>query len=461
MLAFAAILTLSCSPGRNLSRRVPGAVVCEHYNGADMTMIQVTDNYYPPGWKVFQSDKRSNGAAWAEFLAFKYNIPLHVFLNETQLLQSTGFEKTGRAGISVYYPSCTIKYGKKKLDSYITDIKSLTHRTPTTLAYGCGKTDYAAELPAYILGGRNSEYTAWDSGDTAITWYGKGCGYAGETDFSNTENIRCRPSAGRFYSDMRNGASLEQAAAFAGDQVRIAAANHGFYVNFIHWHDMDANGVIPFGVEVMEPLFEAMALGADGVATAKVDYNQAVEYLYLKEAVSHLSAQNSGKHLELDIRLDKSREIDYSVIATPLTLRLSLPPNRYPDSRKLLNHTAIHSIRQQDGFFYVNLNLNAALDEFHISLPLTRRKQFYPAPAEVPHLTYNPGAQTVFSTIPSLFVLFRRAANALSYEVEVAGRTITPSITYQMPYTEEGYRYFVGAITPDGESSMIEAGELR
>jgi hypothetical protein len=452
-----AVVMASCSANRSIVvQQKLGPVVCRHYNGADATLLQVTDNYFPSGWLPFKSDVRRYGSSLAEFLAFKYNIPLHVFAYDIKNHELNEFSLTGRGGVSIYYPSCIAIYNKQKLDAKILEIGAITQRIPTTLSYGCGKTDYAVELPGYILGGRNSAYTAWDSGDTAATWYGENCGHAGRIDFSQTSNLRARPCSGRFFSDTQNNASPEQAAAFVEEQVRLAVESNGFYLNFMHWHDMSRRNNAAHGVPLMALLFESMAKGADNARIAKADYNQAVEYLYLKESIEYLSLKKIRRTAFLDIRLNKFREIDYTVINTPLTIRINKEKTRQLNYKKIIPGGQIRSIRQDEKYLYLNISIDMTKDEIRIPFTLSSGKKVHPSAWAMPVLTFDEASHKVYSSIPVKFVLFRRGIMAPEYAVELIDRTYKPANSFILPATEKDYRYFAGAITPEGESLVIE-----
>jgi hypothetical protein len=209
--------------------------VCEHYNCADATVLQVTDQYFPPYSSNVRNNSSKYGAIWAEFLAFKYDIPLHVF---EQNIKGNGFKaflQTGRGGASVYYPSCFEPYRITKLDSILIEIGKAYGRKPTTISYGCDKTTYADSLPLYILGGRNSLFFSAELGMNSITWYGPGAGIKYQKDFSKREIILSRSAGGRFYTDIqRDDVSVLEAQNFVQEQVGKTIKTHGFYTNFMH-----------------------------------------------------------------------------------------------------------------------------------------------------------------------------------------------------------------------------------
>ena len=121
--------------------------VCRHYNDADATVMQVTDQYFPFDWSQYKNDARRFGSSYAEFLAFKHNIPLHVFEHESKQGSLEKFMQTGRGGASMYFPSCNVKFTRKKLNEIRGKVASASGYRPSTISYGCGKDESACWGP--------------------------------------------------------------------------------------------------------------------------------------------------------------------------------------------------------------------------------------------------------------------------------------------------------------------------
>lgn len=456
-MAFIFILLIGCTAQKPINRPVKiKAEVCEHYNGANATILIVTDKYIPFDQKQYQHDNRRFGTAWAEFLAFKYNIPIHVFEEDMKIVAFKEFLTTGRGGASVYYPSCKTIYSKLILERKIKDIESLSGKKPTTLSYGCGKTSYADSLPEYILGGRNSDYTACNSGDSCITWYGKNAGYSGRLDFSDSKNIISRPSSGRFFSDITNKADITAAEDFVKKQVQITSSNAGFYVNFLHWHEYywEKKQKVE-AVRVMENLYQAVSEGIGNSKISKIDYNQAVEYLYAKEAVDTVYFSKNKKMINLEFRYSKKRKIDYSVIQIPLTIKFEKKKNSPLNYHKILTSDKVVNAYQDDKFIYLNIKPDYTLEKEVIPLLLGNRL-ILPELWHVPKLTYSLTEQTLSVTKPSKFVLFMKKQGEDAFKVEVIDRTFDFMNQYNLVTRMEGYDYYLGAITEEGESSLLE-----
>ena len=122
-LSLLLLLVYSCNSEKTKIANID-ASLCLHANCADATIMQVTDQYFPPDHKFVMNDSRKYGAAWAEFLAFKYDIPLHVFEQEIKGDAFEEFLETGRGGTSVYYPSCFKEYSESRLTSIVEELES-------------------------------------------------------------------------------------------------------------------------------------------------------------------------------------------------------------------------------------------------------------------------------------------------------------------------------------------------
>lgn len=433
--------------------------VAEHYNGADATVLQVTDQYFPPYNSNVRKNSSKYGAVWAEFLAFKYDIPLHVFEQNIKGNVFKAFLQTGRGGASVYYPSCIESYRKTKLDSMLQEIGEAYGRQPTTISYGCDKTEYADSLPPYILGGRNSSFLRAELGLNSETWYGQGTGTNYHKNFSNRENMLSRSAGGRYYADITNdNISAEKSANFVKKQVSITANSHGFYTNFMHWHDYykNTNDSIIEGVAVMEPLFDAMNKGLQGSRNSSLDYNEAIEYLYAKEAVDSLEVVGiTDEALKIKIKHSRKSSADYSVIATPITIKVP----KYLIEDYTMEHTKkspnIASIFEDEHNYFVNVLLNYEQPETVISL-LKGNKRYSILHIDKP-LELKRGwiLNTVRANVPAKYVLFKRKKGAKVHEIEFVHRMLSFSEKYNLPNLEEGYDYFCGAITETRKSALI------
>lgn len=456
-IAFFVLLASGCSVLKTGVHPVKMKVeVCKHYNDADATILIVTDKYIPHDQKQFQNDNKRYGAIWAEFLAFKYNIPIHVFEDDSKNLTFKEFINTGRGGASVYYPSCKTMYDKNFLDRKIREIASVSSTRPTTISYGCGKTEYADSLPKYILGGRNSEYTAFNSGDTCITWYGKNTGYSGKLNFEDTRNIISRPCSGRFFLDIRNTSEINPASEFVKKQVQLTTSSNGFYVNFLHWHEhfMEKNKKVD-AVSIMDELFQSAAAGIGSYRIAKVDYNQAIEYLHAKEAIDTVYITKDRKLTNLVIKSSKKRPVDYSVIQTPLTIRFEKRRAGQIKYQRILAHDNILKVYQDNKFVYLNIKPDFTNQEQVISINYGTRQKI-PLLWQVPVMIYNQTSQTVDVTPPSKFVLFMKKKGADPFKVEVIDRTFDLLNQYNLVTLLDEYDYFLGAISEEGESSLLE-----
>ena len=450
-------LAIGCNESRTIVS-TKSAKVCAHANCADATIVQVTDQYFPADHRFVRDDSRQFSAAWAEFLAFRYDIPVHVFEQEVKGDAFEDFLETGRGGASVYYPSCFKEFGVETFNSIVAEIESAYGKSVSTLSYGCGKTIYADSLPKYVLGGRSSGFSPGIKNASAITWYGAGHG----TNLTENEEVAhtdllVRAAGGRYYTDIqRTKMGVSAAADYVETQVEQTMKNGGFYTNFMHWHDYykNPNDSLIEGVTVMEPLFKAIFDGnSKNGRNSKLDYNEAVEYLYAKQAIDSVSVTAfDDKSLEIDIWKSKKQDRDYSRIDTPVTISIT--------SDMLYGNTNInYSDEVPSAFLYGSeLLLNVVLDfsKEHETIEVDLKGTDKITPIENNLVLSLEGQISVYATNEAKFVLFRRKKDAKDYAVEVVEREQSFSEKYNLPNLEDGYDYFCGAIDKRRQSTLIE-----
>lgn len=432
---------------------------CEHYNCADATVIQVTDYYFPHSYKSFKNDSRKFSSNYAEFLGFKYNIPLHVFESSIKGKEFEEFLNTGRGGASIYYPSCQFEFRKSKFDSIRDQIESIYGKCVSTMSYGCGNTNYRDSLPNYILGGRNSGATSITLGMHGITWYGNNLGINGPSDLNKTYNRRSRRSSGRYYADIqREMVSPTVASKYVSEEVRATINNNGFYTNFMHWQDFYSNpiGDTIQGMKVIDSLFIGIREGIGHGTTAKIDYNQAIEYLYSKEAIdSIVLVRTKWNKLELHFEPNKLHLVDYNVIDTPLSIEIPKAAFEEGEFQNIKPFKNIVSVYEDSSKIYLNVlvDWNKEKNIHPISMRGGRRKTRTRFEQMELQLQSD---RKVTSNKTGKFVLFRRPILGEAYEMHIIDRTVNFGNNYKLPTFEEGYRYFCGGISDDGESNIIE-----
>ena len=431
--------------------------VCDHPDCADATVIQLTDQHFPPDYKLFNEDSRMYSAAYAEYLGFLYNIPLHVFEQEVKGDEFIDYLKTGRGGASIYYPSCFHEYDEKKFESIRNEIGEVYGKTVTTMAYGCGKAGYADSLPNYILGARNSSTTPATSRKNGVTWYGKDLGWGTMNKMNSASQRRNRTATGRYYSDIQRGklSSLE-ASSYVKEQVQLTMQNNGLYTNFMHWQDYypNANGDTIEGMKVIDSLFIAMREGIGAHTTAKVDYNEAIEYLYARESVRSASIIIfDNEEVELQISTEKEWPIDYNEIDTPITL--AIPKNSFVSLKfqQIKTSEQIISAHEEDSIVYLDVRIDFNVPRTIIPLEFGAERTISPRFAPI-RMNYD-GDHGISASIEGKFVLFRRPKEGAPHEISIVDRTDEFELNYDLPSLEEGYDYFCGGITKDGESSLI------
>ena len=456
LLLIVVALTANCKEPKNPLFSI-NADVCSHYNAADATIVKLTDQYYPPDHHMVRDSDNKYGAAWAEFLAFKYDISLHVFERSIKGDAFEDFLATGRGGASVYYPSCLEPYKKKKLMSIRDDIEDVYGKSVSTLSYGCGKTDYLGALPEDMLGGRNSIYTLDAKKEDAITWYGENLGYKNNLNFTENKEMLDRAPGGRYYLQVQQGnATAKEAARNVKKQVLKTVQNNGFYTNFMHWNDEYKNSKDSLikGITIIEPLFDAIRSGfTESSRNSGLDYNEAIEYLYGREAIDSLIVTYfDNNSLEIDIWKSAKRNRDYSRIDTPITIS---------SDKRILNGAMNIELTDRVPSAYIDkgeLLLNVVLDfsKEHETIEVDLKGTDKITPIENNLVLSLEGQTSVYATNEAKFVLFRRKKDAKDYAVEVVEREQSFSEKYNLPNLEDGYDYFCGAIDKRRQSTLIE-----
>lgn len=441
------LFALSCNKPREIVTSI-NLDVCKHFNCGDATVLQVTDQYFPSTHKYVKNDSRKFSAAYAEFLAFQYNIPLHVFEKEVKGKEFSNFLKTGRGGASIYYPSCHEPFSKAILDDMISEISDAYGRKPTTLSYGCGKTSYKDSLPNYILGARNSSaFSIKTKGNPSVNYE------------LSVDNIKNQPSSGRYYSDIqRHRVSKLEASTYVTNQVENAVLKSGYYMNFMHWHDYykNKNDSLIQGVEVMDSLFIALNKGIGSKNNSKADFNEITEYLYMKDAIEKASIDMyDNQTFEISVVYNTKRSIDYNVISTPISFLISKKKWHSIFPNKKIENTGAIQVKEKGEDYIISAkvifdeNTTTSTIPFELGEKTQIQKAF-----KKPELSIQ--NNVIAASIPSKFVLFRRPITGKEYEIEVVDRHYKLSNSYKLPKIDTLYTYFCGAINENRESSLLK-----
>lgn len=428
--------------------------VAKHFNNAQATIIQCSDQYY--NQTATYNQYRQYSAETAEFYALKYNIPIHVFENKVEKgLQS--FVEMGRGGVSMYYPSCTKEYDSLYLKQITNDLQKVYGKQPTTLAYGCGKSHYSSLLPKAILGGRNSSRgtpNGLKSGTPICTFYGNQSGESGNYPVNTSSFIKNRLSASRAW-DLKHTDNLtdEEVLSFLETEVKRTINNNGFYIDFMHWHIDEFKGIN--AQEFIPKLFKSFSNAVDNNYISKVDYNQAIEYFWGKQAIKNVEMNEFENHFTLTVQLKElNPDIDYTLIQTPMSFVVK-------NSDKYQTYTNInfyggqnvHSIVTIEG----NIVFNVFLDFNNTTNTIKIDKQTVSKLKEL-NYTLKSNKNTIESTQPIKVTFFEQIKGDEAHKIRILSR----SLKYDTKHTintsllKENCNYFAGTINELGESKLIE-----
>ena len=226
----------------------------------------------------------------------------------------------------------------------------------------------------------------------------------------------------------------------------------------MHWHDYYTNkeGDTIEGVKVMPYLFQALEKGIGDNHTAKIDYNEAIEYLYAKEAIDSVYlSKNAESKFKINLIFKKTRPIDYSVIKTPITLIFSKKSIQELGGKAISFESDYGlGVVKDSSNFYVNIPLDLSKESNSVRIDLIDFEENIEVSFQKPNLKRK-GNNTIISTTASKFVVFRRKKEAPEYEIEIVDREFNYSKEFQFKGFEEGYDYFCGAINKQRESSLI------
>jgi hypothetical protein len=207
----------------------------------------------------------------------------------------------------------------------------------------------------------------------------------------------------------------------------------------------------------MKPLFQAMHEGIGEARNSYLDYNEAVEYLYAKEAVDSLVILGiTDENVKIKVIHSKKREADYSVIATPVTIKVPKNLVKAYAMERTKKDPNIASIFKDEHYYFVNVLLNYEQPETVISL-LKGDKRYSILRIDNPvELKQGWLLNTVRANVPAKYVLFKRKKGAKEYELELVHRMLSFSEKYNLPDLDGGYDYFCGAISSTRNSKLIE-----
>jgi hypothetical protein len=429
-----------------------GIEVCEHFNNADATIIQCSDQYYDH--TATYNINRQYSAEVAEFEALKNNIPIHVFEEKTERGLKE-FIQMGRGGLSAYYPSCFFEYKKSKLDSILEVLSTVYGRNPTTIAYGCGKTHYRDSLPNYILGGRNSSHgspSTVSKGIPICTYYGNDSGDPSIYPVQSASFIKSRLCASRSWTNVLvYDLSEEESLSFIKNEIENTISKSGFYLDFMHWHidAKESKNAQKFIPKLFNTFKEAIA----NSYVAKVDYNQAIEYLYAKSSIDSVSLIEEKEFYQMTVYTKKHEDIDYSVIKTPVSFKTLIDIKN--EELNKLGGENIKSITEIKDKLIINAFIDFNKKVNKIVVYKNAEPKFLSLECEA-YFKDN----AIYSKNPIKVTFFRKDKHDEEYKVEIIKRSLNFKLKHEFKIDSDPdkYNYFAGIINQLGESKIIKIG---
>ncbi len=437
------LLFLSCQEkGTQLDVKVSS-----HYNNADATIIQCSDQYY--NQLATYNTSRQYSAEVAEFNALKYNIPIHVFEGKIEH-GLKDYLDMGRGGVSAYFPSCTEEYSEKMLDSILNVLTPVYGRRPTTMAYGCGKTNYADSLPNYILGGRNSSGSTPKTlklGAPVCSYYGKDAGDPSVYPAESFSFLRNRLNASRSWVNIiMDDLSEEESLSYVKTEVEKVISNKGFYLDFMHWHIDEYKG--KNAQQFIPKLFQSMGEAINKSYIAKVDYNQATEYFYGKEAIDSVSLVEKADVYEISVYVKKKFDkIDYDVIKTPISFQTNISL----ENAQKLGGEDVKSVTFRKDQTIINAFVDFNKPVNKIIIDKNNGSKFLTLKFDVSQKN-----NAILTTDVTKATFFQK--NKEDYKVKIIKRSLTFSKNHEFAFKTDNsdYEYYVGVINKLGESKLIK-----
>ncbi|MDO6595886.1 hypothetical protein Q4512_03105 [Oceanihabitans sp. 2_MG-2023] len=430
-----------------------GVKVSSHFNNADATIIQCSDQYYDNSATYNKS--RQYSAVVAEFESLKHNIPIHVFEEKVERGLKE-FLEMGRGGVSAYYPSCSENYRASLLDSILDNLKLVNNRRPTTLAYGCGKNYYYDSLPNYILGARNSSLLpvyALKEGVGICTYYGKDAGNPSIYPVGDFSFLRNRPSASKSWANViSDGLSEKESLSFIKKEVKKTITNKGFYLDFMHWHINEIKG--KNAQQFIPKLFKTLNEAIGSSYIAKVDYNEALEYLYGKQTIDSVSLfENKDAYIMRVYINRKKKEIDYNVIRTPISFETEIKTTESSLMEFWGNNIQSVTKVKDKIIFNALIDYTKKLNKFIIYKQANKQTIFLPLEYEV---SFNDSI--IQSNYPIKISYFKKEKRNEDYKVEIVDRSLKFKKEHALRFDRNNikYNYYAGVINKLGESKLIK-----
>lgn len=418
-------------------KEVLDAKVCKHRWGMQASFTQTTDLYLT-----------SQLAYAAEFYGLKYNIPLTVFDFQNRGQDQIDSYKMGRIDYGVYTNSCNSRVEKSPRSFIIEYINIITKiregKRPSTLSYGCGIDTYKNEVRDLFLMGRNSLSS---NHDNSFSNY--------DSNFDNLQDTSCsilsqisRPSTTRYFHLVKekNNSGLE----IVKEHIEKTYKTGGFYTDFCHWQAFK-HYKIPVGELAIH--FKNMGEAFDSLNVFRGSYNDIAEYYFAKQAVDKTSVIRKKKKIIISVSASKKGNYDYSLISTPVSIRIEFTNNRLSN----YNFKSVKggNIRKmEDGDLIIELKTNFIADKIIISDTLIIVKDPNYLNFSVPQLIIE--NNIVQSDQKVKITVFKKKINSDDRTISICERSLVSMKEHiLMTIKEDEFDYFIGYINNTGNSGLI------
>lgn len=314
----------------------------------------------------------------------------------------------------------------------------------SSASYANGRTEVGLLNLPFLLGTRNSSYSASGTGEIS---------YSGLSRM----DLMSRASTTRAWDAVNAGQFADQTASLAYMQSQIAAAISagGWFSDFMHWHSLYSAG----DVEFFDPFFAAIDGAIDTADVWRAGNNEANEYYVLRESIEKVGSFVDGAVVRIAYRFKDgfpgatdgiSNALAAGLIDTPISLQIDLTGTPLAGQdivcgqarsiRKLGADQWIVNLRPTlfgDGYFGASISAGAG--------------EYYDAAR--PGLSYLSGI--VSADRPCRWAVWRKPSGAPMADLALVKREHALSASLNLS-SAAGHDYFVGAITPSRASAVLE-----
>ena len=181
---------------------------------------------------------------------------------------------------------------------------------------------------------------------------------------------------------------------------------------------------------------------------AKVDYNQATEYFYGKEAIDSVSLVEKADVYELSVYVKKKFDkIDYDVIKTPISFQTNISL----ENAQKLGGEDVKSVTFRKDQTIINAFVDFNKPVNKIIIDKNNGSKFLTLKFDVSQKN-----NAILTTDVTKATFFQK--NKEDYKVKIIKRSLTFSKNHEFAFKTDNsdYEYYVGVINKLGESKLIK-----